>query len=331
VDDPSQATSSKGVPVIHYRPFRNTDPPLVVEVWNASLTGQRTVPLANTTILEYFTLAKPFFDPAGMIFALEDDKPVGVVHAGFAANAAGTALDLSVGVICLLAVIPSHRDQGIGSELLRRIEEYLKSKGAKEILVGPYAPDNPFLFGLYGGCNSPGVLAREPLAGPFLEKRGYQAARSCGLFQRELDRLYLPNDPRTQTIRQSFDIVAMPYGHAGWWRECVLGPIEAVVYQLQEKPGQHAIGQAILWDMDPFSQMWGETCVGLIDIEVVPGFRRQGLGRYLLSQVLRHLRQQTFHLFEARADLGNEPLLNLLRSMGFQQVETGRCYRRTAL
>jgi ribosomal protein S18 acetylase RimI-like enzyme len=214
--------------------------------------------------------------------------------------------------------------------LLGRAEEYLRGKGATRFQVGSYAPDNPYLFGLYGGCDSPGILASEPLAGPFLEKRGYRVSRSCGIFQREMEKMSLPSDPRFQSIRQQFDIIAEPFSKAGWWREGVLGPIEAVSYQLKDKPEDQPVAQAILWDMDPFTQMWGETCVGLIDLAVGPENRRQGFARYLLVQVLRHLRQQPFHLFEARADLDNEPFLNLLKSLGFKQVETGHCYRRSA-
>jgi hypothetical protein len=52
--------------VIHYRGFRNPDPPLLAEVWNACLPGRRTVPLrpGNLTLLEFFTFAKLYFDPA---------------------------------------------------------------------------------------------------------------------------------------------------------------------------------------------------------------------------------------------------------------------------
>jgi ribosomal protein S18 acetylase RimI-like enzyme len=316
--------------VIHYRTFLNPDPPLLAALWNASVIGRRAVPIQAATLLEYFTFAKPYFDPRGLIFALADGKPVGVIHAGFTANAAGTALDSAVGVICVLGVVPTHRRQGIGSELLRRAEEYLRGRGAGEILFGAMAPQNPYLFGLYGGCNSPGVLASEAMAGPFLERRGYQVARSCGIFQKAMDRLFVPNDPRFHAHVQRFDIVVAPFTRAGWWRECVLGPIEAFEYRLQEKNKPQNIARAILWDMGTFSPLWGESTVGMIELEVAPSFRRQGLARYLLTQILRHLRQHPIKQFETQADLTNEPFLGLLRGLGFAQVETGHCYRRTA-
>jgi ribosomal protein S18 acetylase RimI-like enzyme len=320
----------KGVVVIHYRTFLNPDPPLLATIWNASVIGRRALPIQAATLLEYFTFAKPYFDPAGLIFALDEGSPAGVVHAGFAANAGGTALDMGIGIICLLGVMPAYRRKGIGSELLRRAEEYLARRGAREIYFGSLAPQNPYLFGLYGGCNSPGVLASEPFARGFLEHRGYQVARSCGILQKPMDRLFIPSDPRFNSHVQHYDIVVAPFSRAGWWRECVLGPIEAFEYRLQEKNSTQHIARTILWDMGTFSPLWGESTVGMIELEVAPPFRRQGLAKYLLTQVLRHLRQHPIKHFETQAESTYEPFLALLRGLGFQQIETGHCFRRTA-
>jgi ribosomal protein S18 acetylase RimI-like enzyme len=314
--------------VIHYRSFTNCDSPIVVALWGACLFGRRVVPVQTATLLEFFTLAKPYFDPNGLILALDDHQPVGFVHAGFGVNATGTDLDTSVGVICTLGVVPARRRQGIGSELLRRAEEYLRGRGARELLAGPQSPNNPFTFALSGGCDSPGFLASDTLARPFFEKHGYQIDRSAGIFQRALARMQMPSDPRFPAIRQKYDIIAAPYHHAGWWRECVLGPIEAVDYRLQEKGTDRAVASCVLWDMETFGPLWGQSCVGMIDLVVEPAFRRQGLARYLLAQILRHLREQPFQVFEAQALLDNTAALGLLQGLGFQQVDVGQRFRR---
>jgi ribosomal protein S18 acetylase RimI-like enzyme len=314
--------------VIRYRSFRNTDSPVVIDLWSRSLSGRRVVPMQSPTLLEFFTLSKPCFDPAGLILALDDSTPVGFVHAGFAANAAGTALDFSRGVICTLGVIPPRRRQGIGSELLRLAEQYLRERGARDLLAGPLAPDNPFTFGLYGGGNSPGFLSGD--ARPFFEKHGYQVERTTGVFQRNLVRMQIPADPRFLGISQKYDIFSGSFHRAGWWRECVLGPIEAVEYQLQHKASETIVARCILWDMDTFNARWGQSSVGMLDLVVEPAFRCQGLARYLLAQILRHLREQPFQLFETQAQLDNTAALGLLNGLGFQQVDTGLRFRRPA-
>jgi ribosomal protein S18 acetylase RimI-like enzyme len=315
--------------VIHYRGYRNPDPLLLAEVWNACLPGRRSVPLRDGSVglLEYFTFAKLYFDPAGLILALDGDRPAGVVHAGFG-GAAGYTVDPSVGVVCWLGVLPAYRRKGIGRELLHRAEDYLRKRGARELLFGSMAPRNPFLFGLYGGGDSPGVLASEQAARPFLEKCGYKVARTCGIFRRPLERAAAVADPRFAALKQRYDVVAVPYSKGGFWRESILGPVEAVEYRVQDKRGGQVAARLVVWDMETFAQAWGEAGVGLIDMEVVQGVRRQGVGKYLFSQVVRHLRQQPFQFLEAQTDLDNAALLGLLKGFDFQQMETGHCYRK---
>jgi GNAT superfamily N-acetyltransferase len=316
--------------VIHYRRFRNDDPPRVVRLWNTALAGPRAVPLPGhgATLLEYFLFSKPYFDPDGLILACDERDGVGLVHAGFAGRPGAEGVDTTTGVICALGVAPEHRHKGVGRELLRRAEEYLRDRGATTILAGPMAPANPFTFALYGGADSAGFLESHVAARPFFEKHGYRIERSCGIFRRALEKATIPNDARFAALRARYEIIAAPTSKAGWWRESVLGPIEAVSYRLEDKATRATDAEAVLWDMDLYFPCWGVSCVGLIDLVVAPQQRRQGLAKYLLSQVLRHLRDQPFHLFEARAGLDDPAALGLLRSLQFDQVEVGHCYRR---
>jgi ribosomal protein S18 acetylase RimI-like enzyme len=316
--------------VTDYRTFRNPDPPRVADVWNASLAGPRTVliPPRSTGLLECFTLAKPYFDRDGLILAFDGDRPVGLAHAGFAGTADSAAIDRSRGVVCTLGVAPSHRRQGVGSELIRRAEDYLRQKGAKEILAGPCPPANPFTFGLYGGADSPGFLASEGLTRPFLEHRGYQVTRSVGVFRCSLKRLQLPPDPRFLEVHASYDILGAPYSRAGWYQESVIGPVEAVEYRLQGKGSGQLAGRIVLWDMATFGYGWGETCVGMLGLTIDPSLRRRGLAKYLVAQVLLHLQHQSFDSFEACVGLDDEAGVGLFRGLGFEQADTGHCYRK---
>ncbi len=58
--------------MIDYRAFRNTDPPGLVDVWNESFTARGAAALRSTSLLEYFLLAKPYFDPEGLVVADDD-------------------------------------------------------------------------------------------------------------------------------------------------------------------------------------------------------------------------------------------------------------------
>jgi ribosomal protein S18 acetylase RimI-like enzyme len=80
--------------------------------------------------------------------------------------------------------------------------------------------------------------------------------------------------------------------------------------------------------METFSQRWNEHAVGMADFEVVPQLRRQGVGKYFLLQVLRHLHEQFFTMLEVHTRENDEPASNLLRLFGFRQVDHGSSYKR---
>jgi ribosomal protein S18 acetylase RimI-like enzyme len=314
--------------VIEYRSFRNTDPPALVDLWNDSFTGRGAAYLRGTILLEYFTFAKPYFDPNGLILATADNQPVGFVHAGFGPATEGYGLDRRAGVVCLLGVATAYRRQGIGSELLRRGEEYLRQQGAGEIFAGPLPPLNPFTFGLYGGSDSAGILESEPLARPFLERHGYLVHSTSLVLQRSLETPLNVVDGRFAAYRQRFDIYAGPLRSHNWWRECVLGPVELHEYRLQDKTTNTTAARLALWEMETFGPRWNEHAIGLCGLEVLPEQRRQGLGKFFLLQVLRHLHEQFFTVLEVQTRDTDEPTLNLLRLFGFQQVDKGFFYKR---
>src|SRR5207244_2115799 len=148
--------------------FRNDDPPGLAEVWNEVFTGRGAAQLRNSSPLERHVYAKPYFDAAGLIVAEDKGVRAGFVHVGFGPNPKETALSYASGVICLLAVRPTYRGQGIGSELLDRGVAYLRGKGARTIFAGQMPPLTPFYLGLYGGSDLPGFLAPDEAAAPCL-------------------------------------------------------------------------------------------------------------------------------------------------------------------
>jgi ribosomal protein S18 acetylase RimI-like enzyme len=315
--------------VIHYRTFRNDDPPGLVEVWNEAFTQRGAVRLHHSTPLEHHVLAKPYFDRAGLMVAVEDGRPVGFAHAGFGPDAAGAALSTAAGVTCVLGVRPSHRRRGIGTELLRRCEDYLTERGAKVLYAGGLAPLNPFYFGLYGGSASPGFLRSDADAEPFLTARRYRPAQGCLVFQRRLDGPVNVVDGRFPELRRRFEVAISSRGSVqSWWRECVLGPVEALEFRLDERATGKVAARLAVWDMEGFWQRWNQPVLGIIELEVREDLRRQGLAKLLLSQVLRQLQEQFFTLAEIQTAEGNEAAVKLFRGLGFAQVDSGRSYRR---
>lgn len=314
--------------MIEYRTFRNGDPPALVDLWNTCFDRRGAAFLRGSTLLEYFTLAKLYFDPPGLTLALADGRPVGFAHAGFGPDARSSAPDPQAGVVCAIGVQPAHRRQGIGGELLRRCEEYLRSRGSRQVTVGPGLGLNPFTFALYGGANSCGFLASDALARPFLERRGYVAGTGRLVLQRRLDVPPSVADGRFAAFRQRYEIFGGPRHGLSWYQESVVGPVELHEFRLTDRGNNRAVARACLWEMETFNQRWNEHAVGVVELVVEPDVRRQGLGKFLLAQLLRHLHEQFFTLVEAHAPADDPAATGLLRGLGFGQVDEGFTYTR---
>ncbi|HEY7330489.1 MAG TPA: GNAT family N-acetyltransferase [Gemmataceae bacterium] len=316
--------------MILYRTFRNTDPPGLVEVWNAAFTGRGAVRLQGCLWTEFFLFAKPYFDPQGLIIAEADRQIVGFAWTGFGPNDAENALDTNSGAICLLGVAPPYRRQGIGSELLRRAESYLHSRGSQKLFAGPRSPLNPFTFGLYGGSNSPGFLESDPLARPFFEHRGYAVASSCLVFRNPFQKALNVADGRFAAHRLRYQVFTGPLQKATWWQECILGPVELYEYRLQDKLTNRVAARAFLWEMETYVPRWNEHAVGITEIVVAEEMRRQGLAKFLMVQTLRYLQDQFYNAIEVQVPSDNAAGIGLIRGLGFEQIDAGHVYRKSS-
>jgi ribosomal protein S18 acetylase RimI-like enzyme len=327
--EPATGTGAEVQRVVQYRTFRNDDPPGLVEIWNETFTARGAAPIRNPSALERHTLAKPYFDPAGLIVAYDANTCVGFAHAGFGPNQRENALAYTTGVICLIGVRPAYRRQGVGTELMDRCTAYLRSKGARTIYAGSMRPYAPFYLGLYGGSDLPGFLASDMAAAPFLEYQGFGPSETCLVFQRRLDQPITVADGRFPALRRRFQVRMVPRtGVASWWQECVLGPLEPLEFRLEESSNGRMAARAEVWEMEGFSWRWGVPSAGVLSLQVREDLRRQGLGKFLLLSIIKYLQEQYFGILEVQAMERNQAAVKLVQSAGCAQVDFGRLYKR---
>jgi ribosomal protein S18 acetylase RimI-like enzyme len=191
-------------------------------------------------------------------------------------------------------------------------------------------PNNPYLFGLYGGTNSPGILASEPHAEPFLNAMGYTTAESRLVFQRKLETPLTLADPRFAVIRRRYDaqLILREATASSWWIECVWGTLEPSEVRLIDKQTQEIVGRSIVWELEGFSWRWGYPSAGIYDVLVREDVRRQGLAKLMLVDILRFLQEQFFGIAELHVPAEEPAAQGMARALGFQQVDTGHVYRR---
>ncbi len=315
--------------MVEYRQFRNADPPHVLRLWNESGLGRGAAQSVSCDEFDSLIIAQSYFDPAGMILAISDDqKVIGFVHAGFAADETKSGLSKKTGVICAVIVDPAHRRQGIGRELIRRAEAYLKESGSETIYAGGADPRDPFYGGLYGGSEPAGFLESDVAAAPFFKALGYVPVERHLVFQRVLG----PGGPEIVCVRlmnakrQAKLAAGSAYEPKDWWWSTRRGRLDSMQLGLMPKAGGSLFARVCVVGLDLYTQGWSSRAIGITGLQVAEMQRRKGYGQMLLDEVCRRVRDEMIQLAEAHTLETNVAGIAVLKSAGFKQVDAGVVY-----
>ncbi len=318
--------------MIEYRSFRNYDPPQILRLWEEAELGHGAAQaLSNDMSFDLVNYSQTYFDRHGLILAVDQDVPVGFVHAGFGCSSDGSSLDNSKGVICAVIVQPSHRRQGIGRELVRRAESYLKDKGANQILAGSARMTDPFYFGLYGGARPAGFLQSDKAAAPFFTNLGYESSGHYAVTSRQMS----DRDPihfRSTMIRRKWELVLFDRPDpCSWWWMCRYGRMDAVYCVLVPKGGGLPVAGVTIVGLDAYRNSWHEQAIGLVDLWVDEKQRRQGYGQALLLEVVKRLRKETVTKLTANIADDDVAAKKVFESVGFSKIDEGVVFKSTSI
>jgi ribosomal protein S18 acetylase RimI-like enzyme len=317
--------------VYHFRPFRNSDPPRLAEIWRNQPPQRGVMQPVSAGLLEQFVFSKPYFDPDGLIVATHDGAAVGFVHAGFGPNDEETALSTDLGTTYVLMLRGDHRHAALADELLARAEGYLRDRGTRVLYAGGVRPLNGFYLGLYGGSELTGVLASDPVLGDTCPRNHYREIDRVVVLQRELRRYRQPITRsqrqlrRETTCREEYCPPAKT-----WWEACTSGAFERLQFTLEptSADGGGPWASVWFWDIEPLSTGWGVPTTGMYDLHVASARRRRGVATYLLSEAFARLSSRGIVLVEAQTMQTNAPALALYQKLGFEKVDEGVVYRK---
>ena len=315
--------------MLSYRPFRNTDPPAVVQIWR-SRAGQRgLVSQVSADLFEQLVFGKLYFDYNGLILAWDGPQAVGLGHAGFGPDEHEAKSSTELGVVCLLMVRPSCPEAEVAAGLLQRCEAYLTQRGAKVIYGGGIRPLNPFYLGLYGGSELPGVIDSDTVALAAFHAHGYKEIDQTLILRRALDKFQAPVDREQLQLRRQMAIqISVDAPSRTWWEACTLADFDLTRFELAPRGGGPALAQATFRSMDPSGASGFAREAGLIDLVVHPDHRRQGLATFLLSEAFAAFARLGIMLVEAQTMCYNSAALGLYQKLGFQQVGQGSVFRK---
>jgi ribosomal protein S18 acetylase RimI-like enzyme len=316
--------------LLGFRSFLNSDPPHLAEIWRTRSGLRGYAQPMTAALLERLVLAKPYFDPHGLLVATDDNRPVGFAHAGFGPTEDESSISHDLGASILTIVAPHTEENQIAAGLIARSEEYLRSSGSKVLYGGGMRPLNSFYLGLYGGSELSGILDSDLQQQTFFRTAGYREIDRTIVMHRELagfrplvDRQQMQVKRRTR-IESIFDPACRT-----WWEACTIGDYNRIQYKLflRESESEPA-ALATLLEMEAFSHTWGVRTAGLLDVLVDERVRRQGLAVNLLGDMLRRAAEQGIGLIEVQTMQKNAAAIAMYRKLGFQEVDQGTVFRK---
>lgn len=311
--------------MIEYRSFLNTDIDALREIWGQQPSLRCMVDSLRRHDIEQLILSKPWFDSAGLILAIDRDRPLGFVHAGFGPRKDRGCVDKSTGVLSQLRVVDHSASEEIAQTLLERAIEYLRSSGSKVCVAGSAFPFAPFYLGLYGGSRIPGVPDEDTAMAEALIRFGFEPGGRIVVLERDLNGLRIPTTRTQLTMGRQYQVqpITDPIPST-WWMCCAYGAADLVAFEMKSRKDDHQAGAAFFWQIQPLSDSWGKRTVGMIESRIEKQLRQQGRGGFLVAQAFRHLADRGYQQVEIQLRETDEPALALARRMGFELVSGGQ-------
>ncbi|MCS7238200.1 MAG: hypothetical protein NZ899_08025 [Thermoguttaceae bacterium] len=254
--------------------------------WEACGNRVRLTPL----LIERFVLAKLYFDPRGLLVAMDNDRAVGFAHAGFGPRTEEKVLDPTVGVIAAFVVPPGPIRREVMQVLLSAAEEYLRIHGASVIFFGGSSFPEPFWLGLAYGPRLPGVADNDLELREFLAEVGYQPVESRVVLERSLRQFTVTVTP--ELVRCHRELTVNFTGEpllSNWWELTTLDPFELLSFELVTRIGNCRVGRMRLFIREMAANPAGCYPIALWDIDLVGTCPLSEAKWFFLQQATREL------------------------------------------
>jgi len=320
---------------IQYRPFFNTDPPLISRLWRSQRVFRGIHSNLSVADLELHVFSKPYFERDGFIIAEQVNQNghrevLGFVHAAFDVRSDLTDLNHVIGIVSQLRVADCERQQEIEDRLLVLADAYLIANGAKEAWFGSRFPQAPFYLGLYGGSRVPGVMEEDVAVVEALTRNGFEPLQKIAVMQRELVQVQSVTGRKQLNVRRNYLInaIADPL-EKSWWECCTLGMAERDRFTIGRKKDNHVAGTVSYWDLQPLGSFIHSNCRGLYDLSVNDEDKRTGLASFLVCESMKRLASQGVTLVESQTEVTNEASIRLFEKLEFTTVTHGLQMRKS--
>jgi ribosomal protein S18 acetylase RimI-like enzyme len=331
--------------MLSYETFHPSKLTALIRFWNETFSGFRHFDPIDAPRFRKRIVEQEAFDPDGLIIAAHGDQVIGMVHAMRPAPHSYFVYRENKcaenGSIALLGVRMDHRRRGVGSELLRRAEDYLKVHigGKGSIFAGDFwvplyhtleGPRQPF----WGDTEMIGISKKNTGFVSFLRMHGYRQMNGEGEEITMVSDTVPRADPHKPPLQEyglreiMLDRERVWDGKIDWYPDDERG-------YGYERFGPYLRDAIVLVRGDTVTShlewypMREEGRVALWDLMVGESDRGKGLGSYLLDRSLFIMQGQGYRIVELHSNtLRNARAVAMYRQRGFQIVERWMGFRK---
>ncbi|WP_144972984.1 hypothetical protein [Bremerella volcania] len=307
--------------MIVVRPFSNSDPPKLVELWNHQPISRGLAQPMAVTLLEAQVFAKPYFQPKNLLIAEIEGKLAGMAHL----VPSGLMLpdDLHAEVANLPIVLAANIPQAAEVEdaLVHAAEAIVRETSATSILLGGTTEPGPFYFGLAKGSCNRGTLVSDTRMIELAARHGFGQARSWGVYSRALRGFRPPVDRNQITARRSLNVMREddpPY--TSYRDACIYMHQHRTRYALVQKQDSRELAHLTVVQMEAFSHLRGVRMSGIVDLETLSGCT-QVQAQFFLAETLRQMTEEGTAVVETQVASENAILTQVVDTLGFEAID----------
>jgi len=304
--------------LIVVRPFINTDPPRIAELWNHQSQSRCLAQPMTTALLEMHVLAKPYFEADNLLVAEEEDKVVGFVHVACCLRGPETAHQ---GIVAMLMTSKSPHRRRIQDQLLLAAEQRLGQLGATTAYYYGNGDFAPFYFGLYGGSGNRGVVASDPRCLEIAVRNDYHTELVWSVMQRTIHGFRPPVNREQMTLRRAYIVVMEDDPVSPVWSEaCLFAQKLRTRFILTKKHDPTPLTSVTFAQLDLFSQIWGVRAMALIDWENLATLD-ESLMIFFLGEAFRQLGELGIASIETQIPTEASEFARRLETLGLSQID----------
>lgn len=334
------------------RSFQNSDLPGIFEVWMRHWKAAKQSPPVSVSILERAIMSRQFFDPANLMVGLADGQ---VIAWG---NWFVSEVDVEDGVqddvevegreatstrqTAQLAALCFADEPGLAicDQLLRAIEDRLKSAGVHQVRVGTVRDAENGYAGLAPIGHGIGVPVSDARTGSLLSRNGYHVDRSVDRMTVETSTYRPPVNRSFLQFRRSTRLDHVPVLPASPRISAAMSHFDIERHILIDHRFQEPLAVCSLWMGDPEVQVM-ETSRAILSLELLPATdflhrpmpdtgtitTNQTLSdeqQFLIASMVQSLSNRQIFVVETAIDRDNGPLIEQFKQLKFECVEQGR-------